>query len=107
MENKNASAYSVVYSNTPKSNVQMDFYGSGVSWIGSYSNEQGIANVFIDGKFISEINQFDNTPRFSVPCFKIMALKSGPHSLKIEVADKNKQNNIGQRIVIDAIDIFP
>ncbi|MDY6876452.1 MAG: hypothetical protein SWK90_09670 [Chloroflexota bacterium] len=101
------SASSVSYSDVAQDEAWLDFVGTGVTWIGTASNAQGIARVYIDGKYVGDVDQFSDTPQAMVRSFSVTGLARGPHTIAIEVTDTKNPASQGYRIEIDALDIAP
>lgn len=101
------SASSVSHSNVIHNAASLNFVGTGVRWVGTASNEQGIANVYFDGKRVAEVDQFSDRTNFMVPLYLIKDLDYGPHSITIEVTNTKNPKSAGYRTAIDAFDILP
>ena len=101
------SASSVSYSDAAFDKATLNFVGTGVSWIGTKSNDQGIARVFIDGDYLGDVDQFSATRKFMVTSFSITDLAYGPHTIGVEVTGTKNPESAGYRIEVDAFDVFP
>ena len=101
------SARSVSHSNVTHNKVILNFVGTGASWIGTESNDQGIAKVHIDGNFKGYVDQFSDTRNVMVRSYSITDLDYGPHTIMIEVTDTKNPESTGHRIEIDAFDVAP
>ena len=79
------------------------FTGTSVSWITCQKSNQGRARVYIDGAFVTEINNRKSLPieAFQYAAFRADGLTNGPHTLTIEVVAD------GPFIVVDAFDVHP
>ena len=53
------------------------FTGTGVKWIGFRAGWAGIARVFVDGAFVTEIDLFSPTEEVQVPVFQVSGLVPG------------------------------
>jgi hypothetical protein len=85
------------------------FSGTTVSWIGCRKLTIGIADVFVDGVFVREIDGFQPAPieGYQDTIFKASGLAPGTHTLTIQVTGrKNPAANNGF-VVIDAFDVEP
>jgi len=101
------SASSVSCSDVARAKARLNFVGTGVRWIGTQSDDQGIARVYIDGNYIGDVDQFGDTRKPKVTSFSVTELPYGPHTISVEVTgDKNSESK-GCRIEIDAFDIMP
>jgi photosystem II stability/assembly factor-like uncharacterized protein len=101
------SAGSVSYSDVAHARAILNFVGTGVSWIGTESNDQGIARVFIDGEFVGEVDQFNETRESLVTSYSLGDLPYGPHTIVIEATGTKNSRSSGYRIEVDAFDIAP
>ncbi len=101
------SAMSISYSESEYSNIHLNFVGTGISWIGSKSNKQGIANVYIDDELEGTVDQFSNKREVLVQSFSITDLAYGAHTITIEVTKNKNLKSLGNTIEIDAFDILP
>jgi photosystem II stability/assembly factor-like uncharacterized protein len=102
----NFSASSASYSEIPQTSASLNFVGTGVTLIGSTSNDQGIAKIYIDGRFKSEIDQFSPTPKTLVNCFSIKGIERASHIVTIEATGRQNPESKGSRVVIDAFDVI-
>src|SRR6266481_10035283 len=55
---RNWSAGTAMFSTTPDAQATFTFTGTGVGWIGARGNQTGIARVFLDGAFITEVDTY-------------------------------------------------
>ncbi|MDL2121678.1 MAG: YCF48-related protein [Deltaproteobacteria bacterium] len=101
------SVTSVSHSNLAHNKAILNFVGTGVSWIGTESNDQGIAKVYIDGDFKGYVDQFSDTRNVTVRSYSITGLDYGPHTVMIEVTNTKNPESSGYRIEIDAFDVAP
>jgi hypothetical protein len=101
------SANSVTQSDVANSIVSLGFVGTGVSWIGTEGNDQGIAKVFIDGSYVTDVDQFGDTSRSIVTSFSVADLDYGWHTIAIEVTGTKNPASTDHRITIDALDVEP
>jgi hypothetical protein len=95
------------------------FTGTGIKWIGFRSFWAGIARVYLDGTFISEVDLF--LPRCTpaekaagcideddeAVAFAASGLTAGPHTLTVEVTGTRNPAAEDNAVVIDAFDILP
>jgi len=103
----NYSATSVTQSKVAHSIASLSFIGTGVSWIGTEGSDQGIAKVYIDGNYMGDVDQFNDTPGSMVTSFSVTDLDYGWHTIMIEVTNAKNPASTGHRITIDAFDIEP
>src|SRR5205814_8377550 len=80
------------------------FTGTSVSWIGGRWVEEGIARVFLDGSFVTEVDTYSKTKEVQVPLFTAVGLADTSHTLTIEVTGrKNVASNL-PFVLVDAFD---
>ena len=79
--------------------------GTGITWLGTESNDQGIARVDIDGGYETEVDQFGDTSRSMVTSFSIKDLDYGLHTIIVEVPGTKNPASTGYRMAIDAFDV--
>ena len=99
------SALSVHYSDKAGAQAELNFIGTGIKWIGTTSNSQGIAKVYIDGEFLIEVDQYSDSKDVMVDAFSISDLDQGEHIIRVEVTGNKNPKSTGTRIEIDAFDI--
>jgi len=107
LENSDFSTSSITYSNVAHDKAVFNFVGTGVAWIGTQSNDQGIARVYIDGDYKAEVDQFSDISRSMVTSYSITDLDYGLHTITIEVTNTKNPASTGHRIAIDAFDVAP
>jgi hypothetical protein len=98
------------YSVTPGAQATFTFTGKSVTWLGYRSNRSGIARVFVDGVFVSEVDMFARTDEVRVPIFTMSGLTDSVHTLTIEVTGlKNEDSLVDDgvipAVVVDAFDV--
>src|SRR5712675_984709 len=59
------------------------FTGTSVSWIGGRWIAEGIARVFLDGSFVTEVDMYSPTKEVQVPLFTALDLANTSHTLTI------------------------
>jgi photosystem II stability/assembly factor-like uncharacterized protein len=106
-QSENFSATKISYSNSAHAKARLRFFGTGVSWIGSKSNDTGITRVYVDGDFMAEIDQYSTLPKTMIELYSIKNLQLGSHEIAIEATNKQNKSAIGNLISIDAFDISP
>src|SRR5213082_2864113 len=81
------------------------FTGTSVSWIGGRWVEEGIARVFLDGGFVTEVDTYSKTKEVQVPLFTAVGFADTSHTLTIEVTGrKNIASNL-PFVLVDAFDV--
>ena len=101
------SASSVSCSDVAHDKSILNFVGTGVTWIGTQSNDQGNARVYIDGNHVGDVDQFGDIRKPMVRSFSVTDLAYGPHTIVVEVTGTKNPESKGCRIEIDAFDIAP
>jgi photosystem II stability/assembly factor-like uncharacterized protein len=81
------------------------FLGTGVKWIGTQGPDLGVALLYIDGKSLATVDQYNTAKKDLVSVWSITGLSRGPHVLTIKVAGSRNEKSTGDRIEIDAFDI--
>jgi photosystem II stability/assembly factor-like uncharacterized protein len=101
------SASSVSHSDVAHNEAILNFVGTGISWIGTTSNDQGIAEVYVDGDYMADVDQFSDTRATMVKVYSITDLAYAPHTIIVEVTGTKNPKSTGYRIEIDAFDVLP
>lgn len=101
------SATRVSYSTARGSDVTLNFVGTGVKWIGARASEQGKAGVYIDGQYMSDVDQYAKVRETLVESFVVTNLSRGAHSIRIEAKGEKNPASQGYRVDVDAFDILP
>ena len=83
------------------------FTGTAVKWIGFRAAWAGIARVFVDGAFVSEIDLFSPTEEVQVPVFQVSDLVPGSHTITIEATGRRNPEATDYAVVLDAFDVSP
>jgi len=100
----------VMESMTPGAQATFNFIGTSATWIGVRGPSSGIARVFVDGVFVSEVDMFARSYEIHVPVFTARGLASNGHTLTIEVTGlKNRDSQAAtspQAVVhVDAFEV--
>jgi len=103
--NESFSCRTIHKSSQQGAKVTMPFVGSKLTWYGPKDADCGSAKVFIDGEFMTSIDQFSVTPKNCQAIWQIGFLASGPHTISIEVANSGMKN-AGKYTKIDALEII-
>jgi trimeric autotransporter adhesin len=84
------------------SSATFSFTGTSVSWIGCKKSTIGRAKIYIDGAFVTEVNNFKpvGIEGYQHTIFRADGLTDGPHTLTVEVAANGA-------VVVDAFDVHP
>src|SRR5712671_2105984 len=81
------------------------FTGTSVSWIGGRWTEEGIARVFLDGSFVTEVDTYSKTKEVQVPLFTALGLANTSHTLTIEVTGRKNVASDFAFVLVDAFDV--
>ncbi len=100
------SARSVHFSEKPGAQAELSFVGTGIKWIGTSSDSQGLAKVYVDGEFRAEVDQYSISPQVMVDSFSLTGLPQGEHIIRIDVTGNKNSKSNGARIEIDAFDVI-
>src|SRR5882762_4721877 len=94
------------YSRTPGAQATFTFTGTSVTWIGHRSGNSGIARVFVDGVFVSDVDLFSWSSELRVPVFTATGLSNSSHTLTIEVTGLKNENSLDSSYLgtVDAVD---
>lgn len=103
---KNYSSNSISISDIPGSSVELDFVGTGIKWVGTESNSQGKATVYIDGVERRLIVPIKGESRHQADLFAVKGLSFGVHQIRILVDENNGEEGHGV-VTIDAFDVMP
>ncbi len=104
---ENFSASRVSVSDTTNSKVTLNFVGTGISWIGMTANDYGVAKIYLDDKFLADVDQYSTNQNFMTTLYATRKLAYGPHTIAIEVSGTKNQASRGERLIIDAFDVYP
>ena len=96
---------SAVESMLPGARASFTFSGPSVTWIGYRSGRSGIARVFVDGVFLSEVDLFARTDEARAPIITANGLAAGNHTLTIEVTGMKNLEAVSGVIQVDAFDV--
>ena len=99
------SAGSVHTSGEGLAEVTCNFVGTGVTWVGSNGPDQGVAKVYLDDEFQTDVDQFAPEFRGVATSYSISGLPRGRHSLRIVVLEDKNPSSLGARVEIDAFDL--
>jgi hypothetical protein len=84
----------------------LSFTGTGVRWLGYRANNNGKARVSMDGTFMGEVDSYAPSPELAV-VFAATGLRSGAHSMTIEVTGTRNPASVDNWVIIDAFDVTP
>ena len=99
----------IAESNSAGATATFTFTGTSVSWIGCRKFTTGIANVYLDGVFVREIDTFEAAPieAYQHIIFTASGLAAGTHTLTIEATGRQNPAASNNYVVVDAFDVRP
>jgi hypothetical protein len=100
-----ASTISVSDDNSAKASLK--FVGSSIALIGPKAQNLGIAKIFIDGKFVANLDQYSRSPTTMTQLYAIKELSFAPHTITIEVSGARNPASQGHSVSVDALDVWP
>src|SRR5688572_2309721 len=80
------------------------FSGTSAKWIAYQDAWSGIARVYVDGVFKTEVDTFSGSDRAKAVAYSIENLASGDHALTIEVTGRRSPSSGGFWVWIDAFE---
>ena len=107
--NRTWSEGTVATSDAQGARATFTFTGTGVSWIGCRKSTTGIARVYLDGVFVSEIDTFAPDPKegYQTTVLNLSGLAPGSHTLTIEATGRRNPAAVSAYVVVDAFDVRP
>ena len=89
------------------------FTGTGVTWIGFRAPWAGIARVFVDGAFVSEVDLYAPVEQSQAPVFTASGLAAGAHTMTVESTGRKHGGDqctgsdcaIDYAVFVDAFDV--
>lgn len=88
-----------------KASASMAFVGTSVSLIARKSAAGGIANIFIDGAKVAEIDRYAAATSFQQTLFQRSGLAAGTHTISIEWTGRKNAASRGTSIHLDAFEV--
>lgn len=107
--NRSWSEGTISESNVPGAQAAFTFTGTSVSWIGCRKFTTGIAEVYLDGVFMREIDTFAPAPQegYQDTIFTASGLAPGTHTLTIVSTGRKNPAASNGFVVVDAFDVRP
>src|SRR3989475_6312277 len=90
---------------TAGAQAKFTFIWTSVNWIGARGPETGVARVFLDGVFVTEVDTFFTTEEVQAVVFTATGLADASHTLTIEVTGLKNSASTDTFIVMDAFDV--
>jgi len=85
------------------------FTGTGIRWLSARGRTTGIARVFLDGAFVSEVDTYVMDPDHPVlvqaGVFTATGLANTSHTLTIEVTGRKNPDSANAIVVVDAFEV--
>jgi hypothetical protein len=95
-------------SNTPGSRASFAFSGTEVRWVGFRAARTGIANVYLDGVFVAEVDTYAaGAEGYQATAYTIQGLAPGQHTLVVEATGRRNPAATNNYVVVDAFDVVP
>ncbi len=92
-------------STTPGAQATFTFTGTAIDWIGARGNQSGIARVFLDGVFVTEVDLYSPTQQIQAAVFTATGLADTSHTLTIQGTGRQNAASQNALIVVDAFDV--
>ncbi|HJS37877.1 MAG TPA: Ig-like domain-containing protein [Burkholderiales bacterium] len=106
--NRTWSEGTAAVSNTPGSRASFSFSGTEVRWVGLRAARTGIANVYLDGMFIAEVDTYAaGAEGYQATAYALSGLAPGEHTLAIEATGRRNPAATNNYVVVDAFDVVP
>jgi len=102
---RNWSAGAATLSTTPGAQATFTFTGTSISWIGARGPQTGIADVFLDGTLVAEVDLYSPTEQIQQAVFTATGLADATHTLMIEVTGRQNPASQNALVVVDAFEV--
>ena len=102
---RNWSAAAATLSTTPGAQATFNFTGTAVTWIGARGTQAGIADVFLDGSLVAEVDLYSPTEQIQQAVFTAAGLADASHTLTIAVTGRQNPASQGALVVVDAFEV--
>ncbi len=86
--------------------VQMAYVGWGVQVWAPTGPSQGIANVYLDGVFISAVDQYSASSQSPQMLLQILDVSLGTHIVRVEVSGDKNEASSGYTVVFDSLQVM-
>lgn len=95
-------------SGTAGSRATFTFDGTEVRWVGFRAARTGIANVYLDGLFVAEVDTYAaGAEGYQATAYTLSGLAPGAHTLVIEATGRRNPAATNNYVVVDAFDVVP
>ena len=105
--NRTWSEGTAAVSGTAGAQASFTFSGTSVSWIGFRAARTGIANIYLDGMFVAEVDTYVAAEGYQDTAYSISGLAQGTHTLTIEATGRRNPAATNNYVVVDAFDVRP
>ncbi len=98
-----------LFSTQPGDKITFRFEGTGVSLVGNWLKDGGIADIFIDGTFRRSVDcyfHYAGQEHLNMNLFHITGLPEGPHTLQVVVKGEKRPESEGTRVTISEAVVF-
>jgi len=102
---RNWSAAAATLSTTLGAQATFTFTGTSVSWIGARGTQSGIADVFLDGSFVAEVDLYSPSEQIQQAVFTATGLADASHTLTIAVTGRQNPASQNALVVVDAFEV--
>ena len=100
-----ASGGSIKYSDTATDSCTFTFIGTSIRYIATPSNNKGIAEVYIDGQYQTDVDLYSPTLKWQQVLYTNNNLTPGQHTITILVTGMKNPSSSLHRIDVDAFDV--
>jgi len=97
----------VAVGNAAGAQATFAFTGTSVSWIGTRKSTTGIARVYLDGAFVTEVDTYGPSDGLQKTVFRATGLANTAHTLTIEATGRKHPASSSAYVVVDAFDVRP
>ena len=87
--------------------ARFTFTGTTVRWIGFLAPWAGIARVYVDDVFVTELDLYQPTEQTQAVVFSRTGLTNGAHSLTVESTGRKNASSVDYAVVVDAFEVAP
>lgn len=106
--NRTWSEGTAAVANVPGSRASFSFSGTEVRWVGFRAARTGIANVYLDGVFVAEVDTYAaGAEGYQATAYTFAGLAPGPHTVVIEATGRSHPDATNNYVVVDAFDVVP
>lgn len=106
--NRTWSEGTAAVSATNGARATFSFNGTEVRWVGFRAARTGIANVYLDGVFVAEVDTYaPNSAGYQATDYFLSGLAPGAHTLVVEATGRKNPAATNNYVVVDAFDVIP